>query len=360
MLEIRGLSKTFGGAAALDRVSLTLASDEFFALLGPSGCGKTTLLRILAGFEAATAGSVLLDGQDLLNVPAHRRGCNMIFQRYALFPHLDVRANVAFGLAVKGVEPKEIAHRVDEALTLVDMVGFEARMTTTLSGGQQQRVAIARAVVNRPKLLLLDEPLSALDLKLRQKMQVELRALQKKLGIGFVYVTHAQDEALSMADRVAVMSHGRVDQVGTPGEIYDRPATAFVATFIGQMNRLPGKRTPDKDGRATFTLPDGKILGAERPGEGSGSGRLTLMVRPERTRLGPGGRGDNTLPATVRQLVFRGATIDLLADVHDAPGVTFTIQVPRDASGRLPEPGQDVELAFAPADCRLVPGEVPQ
>jgi spermidine/putrescine transport system ATP-binding protein len=356
MLEIRGLSKRFGGAAALEDVSLAMAPGEFFSLLGPSGCGKTTLLRILAGFESASAGTVKLDGENLLAQPAHRRDCNMIFQRYALFPHLDVRANVAFGLTVKKIEPKEIAHRVDEALALVDMTGFESRMTSTLSGGQQQRVAIARAVVNRPKLLLLDEPLSALDLKLRQKMQVELRGLQKKLGIGFVYVTHAQDEALSMSDRVAIMNRGRVDQVATPAEIYDQPATAFVATFIGQMNRLPGKRQADQGGYATFALADGKTLKAKAPQAAGDGKRLTLMVRLERTRLGPG-PADNRLEATVKQLVFRGATIDLIAEVHAAPGVTFTTQLARDG-GSLPEVGQEVELGFAADDARLVPDEV--
>ncbi len=351
MLEIQGLGKQFGGAPVLSGVDLTMRQGEFFSLLGPSGCGKTTLLRILAGFERADSGSVRLAGEDMLAVPAHRRACNMIFQRYALFPHLDVAENVAFGPTVQGLAKAEVRRRVDEALALVAMGSFAGRAVETLSGGQQQRVAIARAIVNRPKVLLLDEPLSALDLQLRQKMQTELLELQRRLGINFVYVTHAQDEALALSDRIAVMNHGRLEQVGTPKEIYDEPATAFVATFIGQMNKLPGRAGAG----GVFTSAGGTNFSTRA----SASGAATLLVRPERTRLAAPGRAGNRLPAVVSQLTFRGATVDVRGEVVGMPGFHFTSSVSRDDEATpLPAVGARVDFGFDPTDAQIFAGDL--
>lgn len=239
-LSLRGLGRDFGaGAFALRGVDLEIRAGEFFAILGPSGSGKTTLLRLLSGAEAPTEGELWLDGARIDGLPAHHRRFNLVFQRYALFPHLDVFGNVAFGPRVRGEARSEIPGRVAEALGWVQLAGFERRRVDTLSGGQQQRVALARALINRPRVLLLDEPLSALDRRLRDEMRVELVALQRRLGMTFVLVTHDQEEALSLADRVAVIHRGRVEQVGTPAELYDRPATRFVSDFVGRANRWP-------------------------------------------------------------------------------------------------------------------------
>lgn len=284
MLEIQALSKRYGALAAVDDVSLSIREGEFFSLLGPSGCGKTSLLRLLAGFERPDSGSLKLDGQEIGHEPPHKRAFNMVFQRYALFPHLDVARNVAFGLEAKGgVAGVEIRKRVDEALALVAMKGFETRNVTTLSGGQQQRVAIARAIVNRPRMLLLDEPLAALDLKLRQRMQVELRAWQRRLGMTFVFVTHAQDEALALSDRIAVLNGGKVEQVGTPVEVYREPASPFVATFIGTVNKING----------AFVRPED----------------LTLV------HAGSKGAAQGALRGTLRDLIFRGASYEAVVDL---------------------------------------------
>src|SRR6476619_3313778 len=233
-----GVSKRFGTHAAVDDVTLDIGESEFFSLLGPSGCGKTTTLRMVAGFELPDAGRIVLKGNDVTQVPANRRPVNMVFQQYALFPHMSVYDNVAFGLKVKGVSRREHAGRVKEMLRIVELEGLENRRPRQLSGGQQQRVALARALVNQPAALLLDEPLGALDVKLRKQMQLELKRIQTELGTTFVYVTHDQDEALAMSDRIAVMNRGQVEQIGGPREIYEHPTTAFVADFIGSLNML--------------------------------------------------------------------------------------------------------------------------
>ena len=243
-VEILGVTKRYGPIVALDGVSLTLAENEFFALLGPSGCGKTTLLRILAGFELPDEGALRLEGRDLLELRPNQRPFNMMFQSYALFPHMTVRGNVAYGLEMEGVPDPERRRRVDEILTLVQLETEADRKPHLLSGGQRQRVALARALVKRPRLLLLDEPLAALDKKLRQQMQLELKRLQHEVGITFVLVTHDQEEALVMADRIALMDRGRVVQLGSPREIYDRPVNLFAADFIGAMNILEGRAAP--------------------------------------------------------------------------------------------------------------------
>ena len=276
LLEVRGVHRAFGEVVALDDVSLDIRRNEFFALLGPSGCGKTTLLRIIAGFEAPDAGTVTLEGRDLLGVPPHRRPVNLMFQSYALFPHLTVRQNVAFGLERERLGKDEIAARVDEVLTTVGLSAQHKRRPSALSGGQRQRVALARAIVKRPQLLLLDEPLSALDKKVRAEMQLELKRLQHEVGITFVVVTHDQTEAMALADRIALLDHGRLQQVADPVTVYQRPARRFVASFIGETNLLPAD--------------DG----------------TTLSVRPEHVRLRPPGSG--RLPGSVLEVQFLGST----------------------------------------------------
>ena len=257
--EIRliDLEKRFGEVRAVDGVTLDIRTAEFFSLLGPSGCGKTTTLRMIGGFELPTAGRILLRDRDVTDDPPDKRPVNMVFQQYALFPHLDVAANIAFGLRRRNVARTEIARRVGEALELVQLEGYDRRKPSALSGGQQQRVALARALVNRPNVLLLDEPLGALDLKLRRQLQVELKRIQAEVGITFVYVTHDQEEALTMSDRIAVMHAGRVEQLGTPEELYERPATRFVADFIGTTNLLSGSVESTAGGTAIVRLEGG-------------------------------------------------------------------------------------------------------
>src|SRR5579859_3589856 len=250
-VRLEHVVKRFGETVAVDDIVLDIAHGEFFSLLGPSGCGKTTTLSMIGGFEMPTSGIVYLGGKDVSRVPPYRRDVNTVFQSYALFPHLDVFGNVAFGLRRRRQKKDEVARRVRDALALVDLPKFEDRRPTQLSGGQQQRVALARALVNEPRVLLLDEPLGALDLKLRKQMQIELKRIQRDVGITFLYVTHDQEEALSMSDRVAVMSDGRIEQLGDPREVYDRPQTPFVADFIGEMNFLDGEVTEASDGRFT-------------------------------------------------------------------------------------------------------------
>jgi spermidine/putrescine transport system ATP-binding protein len=288
-IELIGVDKEFTGGGhevkAVEHVDLRIAEGEFFSLLGPSGCGKTTTLRMIAGFEEPTSGQILLHGRDMVGVPPFRRDVNMVFQQYALFPHMDVFENVAFGLRRKKVPKDEIARRVAEALALVELEGRERRRPRQLSGGQQQRVALARALVNRPRALLLDEPLGALDLKLRQAMQLELKRIQREVGITFVYVTHDQEEALTMSDRLVVMNAGRIEQLGSPRELYEHPATRFVANFIGTSNILTGRleRRGDAWALAGFG-PDERVLvgDADRAPQGQ---EVELAVRPEKLLL---------------------------------------------------------------------------
>jgi spermidine/putrescine transport system ATP-binding protein len=299
-IELVGVEKEFtaGGhdVKAVDRIDLRIAEGEFFSLLGPSGCGKTTTLRMIAGFEEPTSGQILLHGRDVVGVPPFRRDVNMVFQQYALFPHMDVFENVAFGLRRKKVAKDEIARRVAEALALVELEGREKRRPRQLSGGQQQRVALARALVNRPRALLLDEPLGALDLKLRQAMQLELKRIQREVGITFVYVTHDQEEALTMSDRLVVMDAGRIEQLGNPRELYEHPATRFVANFIGTSNILTGRleRRGDAWALAGFG-PDERVLVTDA-GQAPQGQEVELAVRPEKMLL----RTENDPPAPDR------------------------------------------------------------
>ena len=315
-IELVGVEKEFtaGGhdVRAVEHVDLRIAEGEFFSLLGPSGCGKTTTLRMIAGFEEPTSGQILLHGRDMVGVPPFRRDVNMVFQQYALFPHMDVFENVAFGLRRKRVEKDEIRRRVAEALSLVELEGREKRKPRQLSGGQQQRVALARALVNRPRALLLDEPLGALDLKLRQAMQLELKRIQREVGITFVYVTHDQEEALTMSDRLVVMNAGRIEQLGSPRELYEHPATRFVANFIGTSNVLTGRLERRGDGWALAGLgPDQRVLVADAADAGDGQD-VELAIRPEkivlRTEQDPPPPDRSALRVRVDEVVYLGTS----------------------------------------------------
>jgi spermidine/putrescine ABC transporter ATP-binding subunit len=301
-VELRSLTKRYGATIALDRVSLGIRPGEFFTLLGPSGCGKTTTLRAIAGFVAPEAGDVLIDGIRVNQVPPHRRRVGMVFQHYALFPHRTVAQNVAFGLRMEGVPTSDIGRRVTQALTLVQLPGHGARYPRELSGGEQQRVALARALVTRPTVLLLDEPLGALDKKLRDHMKIELKRLQREVGITTIYVTHDQEEALTMSDRIAVMQRGHVEQVAEPRALYEAPATAFVAGFIGNTNLLPGRAS----GRGTVDCSGFKIAVVGIAPEGAA---VTVALRPERVRIEPTESADNTHPMTIAHVVYEGETV---------------------------------------------------
>lgn len=280
LLEVVNVSKSFGPVKAVDDINLAVAPNEFFALLGPSGCGKTTLLRMIAGFEVPDQGRILLNGKDITQVKANKRPINLMFQSYALFPHMSVAANVAYGLEMEGMRGAELNRRVDEVLALVQLTALAKRKPAQLSGGQKQRVALARALVKRPQLLLLDEPLGALDKKLREQMQIELKRLQQETGIAFLVVTHDQEEALTMADRIALLRAGRIAQLDSPRALYERPNSRFVADFIGQMNFLDGQRI-----EAGFAVPGLGDFGAANLNDIALGARGTLAIRPERVQL---------------------------------------------------------------------------
>ncbi len=322
-VELCAVTKRFGAVAAVEDVSLTVKAGEFLTLLGPSGCGKTTLLRLIAGFEAPDEGAVILDGKDVTNEPPYRRNVNQVFQSYALFPHLSVGDNIAFGLRMLRLPAAEIAERVAEMVALVSLAGFEERQPHQLSGGQRQRVALARALAPRPAVLLLDEPLSALDARLRQAMQLELKRLQRRLGTTFVFVTHDQDEALTMSDRIALIHRGRIEQLGDVHAIYHRPATRFVAEFIGQANLLTADLAGNENGIARIRLAVGLELRL-RPGAWpEGATRASVSIRPEKIHLSTTPlSGENVFEARVDEEVFQGA-VDRFAIVT-ATGVRLT------------------------------------
>jgi spermidine/putrescine transport system ATP-binding protein len=313
-IELIGVAKQFsaadGNVQAVERVDLAIGTGEFFSLLGPSGCGKTTTLRMMAGFEEPTEGQILLYGENMVGVPPNRRDLTMVFQSYALFPHMTVFDNIAFGLRRKKLATKEIDERVGAMLELVDLTGRERRRPREMSGGQQQRVALARALVNHPRALLLDEPLGALDLKLRQAMQSELKRIQREVGITFVYVTHDQGEALTMSDRIAVMNAGRVEQIGTPREVYEQPRTRFVADFIGTSNLLSARADRVVDGDAVAEFGDDQrvvvpLRGAQKDGQPQGT--LEVTVRPEKIRIGTQPTSaDCQLRGTLEDIVYQG------------------------------------------------------
>ncbi|HWM20133.1 MAG TPA: polyamine ABC transporter ATP-binding protein [Ilumatobacteraceae bacterium] len=347
VIVLDGVRKEFGDFIAVERADFAIGRGEFFSLLGPSGCGKTTLLKMIAGFEQPTTGKVMLEGVDVSNVAPHQRNVNTVFQQYALFPHMSVLDNVAFGLRAKKVASGEARRRALEMLEVVRLSEFARRRPSQLSGGQQQRVALARALVNMPSALLLDEPLAALDLKLREAMQLELKRIQREVGITFIFVTHDQGEALTMSDRIAVMSRGRVEQIGTPEEIYSRPASIFVAGFIGSANLLPGRLEGAGTGSATVVLDSGARIAVPATGEAFEGDPVTVMLRPERltaiSGAAPDGRSVN---GTIRDVIFQGSDIRLLVDLPDGTEVVAKVESDDD----LPplEPGTPITLGWAP------------
>jgi spermidine/putrescine transport system ATP-binding protein len=362
-IQLLDLEKRFREVRAVDGVSLEVGAGEFFSLLGPSGCGKTTTLRMIGGFELPTGGTILLRGRDITNDPPDKRPVNMVFQNYALFPHLDVGDNIAFGLKRTGVAKPEIVRRVGEALDLVHLDGYARRKPNQLSGGQQQRVALARALVNRPNVLLLDEPLGALDLKLRKRLQIELKRIQIEVGITFVYVTHDQEEALTMSDRIAVMNRGKVEQLGTPEALYERPATRFVADFIGTTNLLRGEVVSTDAGCAVVRLETGETCPVGRAGRTVGDS-VDVSLRPEAIsirELDPeagaaalGSAGPWSLSAVVEQAAYLGASVQY--QVRTDGGSAMTILAPK-LGARLPV-GSPVALSWPP-DEALVLGDRP-
>ena len=325
-VSLVSLTKHFGQVAAVDSIDLDIPSGGFFSLLGPSGCGKTTTLRLIAGFEQPSSGRVLLDGRDMAGTPPSKRPVNTVFQSYALFPHLRVFDNVAFGLRRAHVPRAEVRRRVGEALDLVQLSDFAARKPGQLSGGQQQRVALARALVLRPAVLLLDEPLGALDAKLRRQLQIELKQLQTRVGITFVYVTHDQEEALTMSDRIAVINRGRIEQAASPRDLYEEPANAFVADFLGVSNLMDATANGPSGDATQVRLANGFLVEVRR-GDISRRGQVKVVIRPERVLLEPAGAtGPNRIPGMVTNVVYLGSGIQLA--VHLASGQTVTALVP--------------------------------
>jgi spermidine/putrescine transport system ATP-binding protein len=354
-IELVGIEKTFKSGreqfAAVRGVDLTIRGGEFFSLLGPSGCGKTTTLRIIAGFEQPTRGLVRLYGKDVTEAGPDKRDVNLVFQNYALFPHLNVYDNIAFGLRRRGVPKPELKTRVADIIEIVQLGGFERRMPKQLSGGQQQRVALGRALVNRPRALLLDEPLGALDLKLRQSMQIELKRIQRDMGITFIYVTHDQSEALTMSDRLAVMRDGRIEQLGTPREVYDEPATAFVAGFIGASNVLTGRARSVAAGLVQLEMPEMERIVVPVTGHLAPGSELSFTVRPEKITL------DTELPerpsrlrGRVSEVIFLGTSTTYLVSTRLAGEVLVFQQ--NSESVRHPDRGDDVWLSWLEENAR--------
>ena len=340
IIEFKNIAKSFGDKCVLNDVSISVKQGEFLTLLGPSGCGKTTLLRMLAGFGSPDSGHILINGVDITDIPPHERPVNTVFQRYALFPHLDVYENIAFGLKLQKVPVDEIDKRVRRVLKMVSMTDYEDRDVESLSGGQQQRVAIARAIVNQPKVLLLDEPLAALDLKMRKDMQIELKEMHKKLGITFVYVTHDQEEALTLSDTIVVMNEGKIQQVGTPTDIYNEPQNSFVADFIGESNILNGKMVKDK--LVEFVGHEFECVD-----EGFGENvEVDVVVRPEHIYIMNRTEGSQ-LTAKVKSCTFKGVHYEMFVDTDK--GYELMIQ-----DYNAFEPGSEVGLIIKPADIQVM------
>jgi spermidine/putrescine transport system ATP-binding protein len=349
-IRLEALVKQFGEVVAVDGIDLDMPAGEFFTMVGPSGCGKTTTLRMIAGFERPTSGRILLDDVDVAQTPPHKRNVNTVFQSYALFPHLNVADNVAFGLKYKRVTKEERRKRVSEILETVQLAGFEARKPGQLSGGQQQRVALARALILRPHVLLLDEPLGALDARLRKDLQVELKALQTDIGITFVFVTHDQEEALTMSDRIAVMSNGRVEQAGPPQAVYEEPATLFVADFLGVSNLIDAEASADGDG---CLLQVGERRLRAEQGAVDARGGVRAMIRPERIEVEQAGSdGPNRLPGMLEHVVFLGSFREM--HVRLVGGALVKAIAANDGDPLPYEQGASVMLYFPPDAVRVL------
>lgn len=348
------VAKRFADFVAVQDACFGIERGSFFSMLGPSGCGKTTTLRMIAGFESPTSGKIFLDGEDVSRTPAYRRNVNTVFQQYALFPHMSVFDNVAFGPRSRKVPKRDITQQVGEMLEIVRMNDFATRRPAQLSGGQQQRVALARALVNKPSALLLDEPLAALDLKLRQAMQLELKRIQRDTGVTFVFVTHDQQEALTMSDHIAVMSDGWVEQIGTPAEIYHRPATPFVAGFIGEANLLPGTVERTDAGLAAVAVSGGTLSVPSDGGIGIGS-KVLVMIRPERVQVGrnPPPEGFDGVPVLVHEVIFRGATVHVGITGNDGSTMVAYLSDGHSLNGLAR--GDNAWAAWPRADSYLVP-----
>ena len=352
-VTVENLIKSYGDFRAVDDVSLDIGPGEFMALLGPSGSGKTTLLMMIAGFDQPSSGAVRIDGDDVSYMPPHRRNIGMVFQKYALFPHMSILDNVAFPLRMRGVATAQRRRQATNALAMVSLQGMETRLPTQLSGGQQQRVALARAIVYRPPVLLMDEPLGALDKKLRERMQLEIKRLQESLGATVIYVTHDQEEALTMADRIAVMNHGKLEQVGSPAELYECPANPFVANFIGETNLMDGALLDASGDEWTLRLADGSVVrgtpsAAARRSAEVGA-QVRLAVRPERIGLAPAAEGGMT--GTVTDVIYAGPTLIYLVRTQSLPEVIVRVPVQSDAL--KPSRGATVALAWAAANALI-------
>jgi len=350
-VRLERVTKRFGDKVAVDDLSLDVEHGEFFSLLGPSGCGKTTTLRMIGGFEDPTSGAVLLGGTDVTALPAYRRDVNTVFQSYALFPHFDVFDNVAFGLRRKKVAKSEVASRVAEMLRLVDLPGFEHRRPSQLSGGQQQRVALARALVNEPRVLLLDEPLGALDLKLRKQMQLELKRIQQEVQITFLYVTHDQEEAMTMSNRLAVMQRGRIEQIGAPEDVYDRPRTEFVAGFLGASNLLSGEVKERAGDEVTVLAAGGSVLAVPADRVPDGLANLKVGVRPEKIHIEgasapPPATGWNAVEGDLRDVTYIGVSHQFT--VVGPGGATLTVYEQNRGVDTVPRAGERVRLRWRP------------
>lgn len=357
LLELERVSKRFGPVQALREVSFTVAQGEFVTFLGPSGCGKTTCLRLISGFETPSTGTIRLDGHDITLTPPYRRDVNQVFQSYALFPHLDVFENIAFGLRMKKLPASEIRSRVQAALDMAGLPDMARRRPWQLSGGQRQRVALARAIVCQPKVLLLDEPLSALDAKLRSQMRSELQSLQRRLGTTFILVTHDQEEALALSDRVLVMNSGAIEQIGTPSEIYHHPRTRFVAEFIGESNFLPARLIESRHDFTLYQLPNGTLLKAATPPPTealSPAGEALLCLRCEHVQLHdagttPDNRHDNLLPARCENTIFRGALQEIQTTLPGGPEIRIRALLPAASVPPACQPGSPLLLRIPPA-----------
>jgi len=351
-VQLIDVAKRYGDFEAVQRVSLDVRHGEFFSILGPSGCGKTTLLRMIAGFIEPTEGQILIGGRDVRGVPPNRRPTSLVFQHLALFPLMTVYDNIAFGLRMRGIVEREIAPRVAEKLELINLRGYDRKRPDQLSGGEKQRVAIARSLIIEPTVLLLDEPLGALDLKLREHMKEELKAIQHRVGTTFIYITHDQGEALAMSDRIAVMRRGVLEQIGTPADVYERPATPFVAYFVGENNALAGTAAAGDGELAALDTPAGRLWG-RNPARLAPGARALLFVRPEKVAIGPTDGAENRLQGRLQEVYYEGLVVRTRVRLPD--GTELTLALPNTGATSLPEAGQAVTVGFAARDAYLLP-----